>query len=328
MPRADVASSRAPNPAAVQRSVDQSRDDEAPNVIRRLPVGAPAPHPVPGPVGAATPESATAVSAAPVRAAPVRVTPVSAQRASATPVSAQRASATAADATPVGVTAADGASPGRRDPIAPVAPQAFSTATSPPGSHDKAPHTFPVVSRSTEQAAARVVSAVASPARPGKRLVVLPPVAGGSRPASAEASTTSPSPSASTPSSMTIVESPRPMSFQRMFEHSANPPAQTDPLPTAGAADDRGAATTITFGPPVVQRAPESSDAPPADSSASGAAAAPAVAAAAAPQNPSGAAPVNIDELVERIYDPLAARLRTELWLDRERAGALLDLQR
>jgi hypothetical protein len=131
---------------------------------------------------------------------------------------------------------------------------------------------------------------------------------------------------------MSIVESPRPMSFQRMFEHVANPPAQTEALPTARAADDRGGATTITFGPPVVQRAPESADTQPADSSASeaaaAAAAAPAVAAAVAPQNPGGAAPVNIDELVERIYDPLAARLRTELWLDRERAGALLDLQR
>jgi hypothetical protein len=32
--------------------------------------------------------------------------------------------------------------------------------------------------------------------------------------------------------------------------------------------------------------------------------------------------------LVNRLYDPLAARLRAELWLDRERAGVLMNLHR
>lgn len=53
-------------------------------------------------------------------------------------------------------------------------------------------------------------------------------------------------------------------------------------------------------------------------------------AAPVAPQAAAGeAAPAggNIDELVNRLYDPLAARLRSELWLDRERAGALMDLR-
>lgn len=40
---------------------------------------------------------------------------------------------------------------------------------------------------------------------------------------------------------------------------------------------------------------------------------------------PSGRA---LDELVERIYEPLTARLRTELWLDRERSGLMVDLRR
>ena len=33
-------------------------------------------------------------------------------------------------------------------------------------------------------------------------------------------------------------------------------------------------------------------------------------------------------ERYNRLYDPLAARLRAELWLDRERAGVLMDLGR
>jgi hypothetical protein len=40
------------------------------------------------------------------------------------------------------------------------------------------------------------------------------------------------------------------------------------------------------------------------------------------------ALPTNVEELVNRIYDPLAARLRAELWMDRERAGVLMNLHR
>lgn len=36
----------------------------------------------------------------------------------------------------------------------------------------------------------------------------------------------------------------------------------------------------------------------------------------------------DIDELARRLFDPLVARLRAELWLDRERAGLLTDLHR
>ncbi len=38
----------------------------------------------------------------------------------------------------------------------------------------------------------------------------------------------------------------------------------------------------------------------------------------------SGGAAPNLDELVRRLYEPLAARLRAELWLDRERSGRSL----
>ncbi|MCK0113062.1 hypothetical protein MWU75_13005 [Ornithinimicrobium sp. F0845] len=40
---------------------------------------------------------------------------------------------------------------------------------------------------------------------------------------------------------------------------------------------------------------------------------------------PSGRA---LDALVERLYEPLTARLKTELWLDRERSGLMVNLRR
>jgi hypothetical protein len=43
------------------------------------------------------------------------------------------------------------------------------------------------------------------------------------------------------------------------------------------------------------------------------------------PAVPTGAA---LDELVRRLFDPLSARLKDELRLDRERAGLISDLRR
>ena len=40
---------------------------------------------------------------------------------------------------------------------------------------------------------------------------------------------------------------------------------------------------------------------------------------------PAAAAPADLDEMARRLYDPLMARLRAELWLDRERAGVFGD---
>jgi len=50
----------------------------------------------------------------------------------------------------------------------------------------------------------------------------------------------------------------------------------------------------------------------------------PAPGAAPAPA-PAGAAPIDLDEMARRLYEPLSARLRAELWLDRERAGVMSD---
>ena len=44
-----------------------------------------------------------------------------------------------------------------------------------------------------------------------------------------------------------------------------------------------------------------------------------------APPAAAGAKPPDLDELARRLYEPLTARLRAELWLDRERAGVMSD---
>ncbi len=64
----------------------------------------------------------------------------------------------------------------------------------------------------------------------------------------------------------------------------------------------------------------------PSDAPAPSSASAPAGGGAAAP----GGAPASgtdIEEMALRLYEPLTARLRAELWQDRERAGLLTDLR-
>jgi hypothetical protein len=63
--------------------------------------------------------------------------------------------------------------------------------------------------------------------------------------------------------------------------------------------------------------------APPAAEPAAGTSSAPATSASAPP--PAGAKPPDLDELARRLYEPLSARLKAELWLDRERAGVMSD---
>jgi hypothetical protein len=79
---------------------------------------------------------------------------------------------------------------------------------------------------------------------------------------------------------------------------------------------DRPRATAVSlqqmFADPVVQRAAD--EAPPAPSKP-----------VAAPTASGPAAATDLDELARRLYDPLTARLRAELWLDRERAGLVTD---
>lgn len=167
----------------------------------------------------------------------------------------------------------------------------------------------------------------------GRRLVVLPPV----RRDDVGEQTSAPG------EHSVVYTSSRPVGLQRMFGPSSDRFEHIAPnavggtaafdipheAPPSGAASYDAAANTITFAPPSIQRIeatpePEAKSAPPhADAPVSPLA----QAAASVAGSPAAAAP-NIDELVNRLYDPLAARLRAELWQDRERAGALMDLYR
>jgi hypothetical protein len=90
--------------------------------------------------------------------------------------------------------------------------------------------------------------------------------------------------------------------------------------------------TTVQLQPasePPPAATPESATAPapepmpePTPPPAAGAAAATAGAAPTA-----GAAAADLDEMARRLFEPLSARLRAELWLDRERAGLVTDLR-
>lgn len=95
------------------------------------------------------------------------------------------------------------------------------------------------------------------------------------------------------------------------------PPAAMPVTPEPAAAPPETApAPEMAATPPQMTAAPpEASAAAPEAGGAS--AAAPAAQAAAAGQEP--------EELLKKLYDPLVRRLKAELWLDRERRGALTD---
>jgi hypothetical protein len=92
-------------------------------------------------------------------------------------------------------------------------------------------------------------------------------------------------------------------------------PAQV-PHPAETAATDDGF-TSVQLQSADTATAPSGSASEPPPS-------APSPAAALAPA-PAGAAPTDLDEMARRLYEPLSARLRAELWLDRERAGVMSD---
>ena len=105
------------------------------------------------------------------------------------------------------------------------------------------------------------------------------------------------------------------MSFERMFS-GISPGAATSPdalddhvqrQPADGDADVTAPAATTA---PVSQPAIEATAIVPGGTAAGGGALSP---------------EANLDEMARRLYEPLAARLREELWLDRERAGLMRD---
>lgn len=109
---------------------------------------------------------------------------------------------------------------------------------------------------------------------------------------------------------------PRPgegMSFASMFSAAGLGGADVDadpgtaPIGVQRQTEDSGATTTAAGSSVSTDVASEPAPAP-----------------AAAPPPAAGSA-VNMDEMARRLYEPLAARLREELWLDRERAGLIGD---
>jgi hypothetical protein len=112
---------------------------------------------------------------------------------------------------------------------------------------------------------------------------------------------------------------------------SADPPAMAVSSRTVGLAEMFAmAAAQSSDGGAAVQRSADTEVQLAADPPA----AAPAAAPSAAPSGPGGpagpAAPMNgaeLEEMARRLYEPLSARLRAELWQDRERSGLLTDLR-
>jgi hypothetical protein len=94
-----------------------------------------------------------------------------------------------------------------------------------------------------------------------------------------------------------------------------------------GSAQSRETGSPVEDGFTSVQLQPASESAPSAaEPAADGAAsAAPATPSSGPPPPAAGTKPTELDELARRLYEPLTARLRAELWLDRERAGVMTD---
>jgi hypothetical protein len=111
-------------------------------------------------------------------------------------------------------------------------------------------------------------------------------------------------------------EPTRTMSLRRMFEHAE-----------WSTGHDQGTAG-VESAPAVQRESPPAPDAPVAPAVTAPAAATIATTAGAAPAVGGAAGSTNLDELATQLYEPLVARLKAELWLDRERAGALIDPRR
>ena len=117
------------------------------------------------------------------------------------------------------------------------------------------------------------------------------------------------------------------MPLQQMFgDFQSSPAAARDEQPSPPF-DGDGLSVQTWSAPTLVQRQEEPNPAPEAPAEDAGpptAAPDPAASPAAAPGTTGGKGKptaAELDELAKRLYEPLSARLRTELWLDRERSG-------
>ncbi len=119
------------------------------------------------------------------------------------------------------------------------------------------------------------------------------------------------------------------MPLQQMFGVDSQTPAPS-PVEKAPRVDGNAVSVQTWSAPTLVQRQEEPGPDPEPPAAEAGpppaAPAAPAPAAGpAAAQEGAGSkgkpTAAELDELAKRLYEPLSARLRTELWLDRERSG-------
>jgi hypothetical protein len=101
--------------------------------------------------------------------------------------------------------------------------------------------------------------------------------------------------------------------FAAMFAASDEPHFTEVPIPGAELQRDAEAAAA----PAAAEPTPDTAPAAPS--------AGPAVGGSPPPAAP--ATGVDLEEMARRLFDPLSARLRAELWLDRERAGLVTDLR-
>ncbi|WP_157979816.1 hypothetical protein [Kribbella monticola] len=101
------------------------------------------------------------------------------------------------------------------------------------------------------------------------------------------------------------VESVRSVSLQQMFSGAAS--TQEQPTEQYAVQRDEAPAAEPTAAQTVVQTAPT------------------AQAQAQAPAGGKSVSAAEVEELAKRLYEPLTAKLKAELWLDRERAGRVTD---
>ena len=118
------------------------------------------------------------------------------------------------------------------------------------------------------------------------------------------------------------------MPLQQMFGDDSRSPAAPRVEQPSPPFEGDGLSVQTWSAPTPVQREEEPGPVPePPAGDAGPPAAAPAPAAGPAPAAPGGTGSkgkptaAELDELAKRLYEPLSARLRTELWLDRERSG-------
>ncbi len=193
-----------------------------------------------------------------------------------------------------------------------------------------APSSAPVVSRVMEPIRLGAARAAGTATAAPSTAPIFTPGSAATRTASDAPATT---PTMPGPPAMPVAPAPAatPMvqrSFAAMFAGSSGSTGGTAGSPAA----ENPGFTTVQLQPasePPPAATPESATAPapepmpePTPPPAAGAAAATAGAAPTA-----GAAAADLDEMARRLFEPLSARLRAELWLDRERAGLVTDLR-